>query len=352
MEDEPVARSAHLRYMGCLCKARGIPQDGAVTALGLYHLAELLKGRPAVNLALRECTTLVERTLACEQEHVCRELKTGVGDVCGCGAPQDLDSLDDFEGVSYLMAERAIHVGDERDGGAAHVLTNVYHGLSKGDGIVCGLHEGAAAALYVQNDGVGTRGDLLAHDARGDERNAVDGGRDVAEGVQALVRRHEVSRLADDGAAHPVDDVKESLLVDGDRKPRDRFQLVKRASGVAKPAAAHLCHRDAAGCDDGYDGERGLVADAAGGVLVDLDARDGGQVNHVSRGGHLHGERCGLARIHALIEDGHSEGGGLVVRDGALGIARYEEVDLFRRKLKSIALALDDVVHPHVCLLV
>ena len=51
--------------------------------------------------------------------------------------------------------------------------------------------------------------------------------------------------------------------------PRDRLQLVEGAAGVPEPATAHLPERDAAGGDDRADGDRRLVPDAAGRVLVD-----------------------------------------------------------------------------------
>ena len=49
----------------------------------------------------------------------------------------------------------------------------------------------------------------------------------------------------------------------------DRLELVERAAGVTEAAAAHLPERHAAGGHDRPDGERRLVADAAGRVLVD-----------------------------------------------------------------------------------
>ena len=54
-----------------------------------------------------------------------------------------------------------------------------------------------------------------------------------------------------------------------DAEARDRLELVQRAAGVPEPAAAHLPERHAARRDDRPDGDRRLVADASGRVLVD-----------------------------------------------------------------------------------
>ena len=54
-----------------------------------------------------------------------------------------------------------------------------------------------------------------------------------------------------------------------DAEARDRLELVERPARVPEPAAAHLPERHAARGDDRPDGDRRLVADAAGRVLVD-----------------------------------------------------------------------------------
>ena len=61
-----------------------------------------------------------------------------------------------------------------------------------------------------------------------------------------------------------------------DAEARDRLELVERPAGVPEAAAAHLPERHAARGDDRADGERGLVADAAGRVLVDDPAAERG----------------------------------------------------------------------------
>ena len=122
--------------------------------------------------------------------------------------------------------------------------------------------------------------------AGGDQRDDVDRRGDVAERVELLVGGDEVGGLADDreaDLAHLRDELVDREL---DAEAGDRLELVERAAGVAEAAAAHLPERDAAGRDDRADGERRLVADAAGRVLVDdLAPERGGEVDRLAARG-------------------------------------------------------------------
>ncbi len=112
------------------------------------------------------------------------------------------------------------------------------------------------------------------------------------------------------------------------------------------PQAAAAHHRNLEAARDGERGEdqRDLVADAAGGVLVDLGA---GQVLQVDdfAGAH-HGVRQPRRFLggHAAPEDGHEQGGGLVVGELAVGDAAREELDLVLGQRAAVALLDDDVL--------
>ena len=69
------------------------------------------------------------------------------------------------------------------------------HRLGELARVVERLHEGAVADLDVEHDRLGAGGDLLRHDARRDQRDAVDGRGHVAKGVEPLVGRDEVRGL-------------------------------------------------------------------------------------------------------------------------------------------------------------
>ena len=61
--------------------------------------------------------------------------------------------------------------------------------------------ERAGADLDVHDERVEPGGELLREDRRGDQRDRVDGRRDVADRVEPPVGRREIGGLADDGAA-------------------------------------------------------------------------------------------------------------------------------------------------------
>ncbi len=101
---------------------------------------------------------------------------------------------------------------------------------------------------------------------------------DVAQRVERLVGRRDLGGLADHAAAdlgqHPLELAEQQA----DAEAGDRFELVEGAAGVAEAPARHHRHDDAAGGGERREDQRGLVADAAGAVLVDLQP---GQVRQV-----------------------------------------------------------------------
>ncbi len=65
-----------------------------------------------------------------------------------------------------------------------------------------------------------------------------------------------------------------------DVETRNGFELIERAAGVAETAPADHGHGEAAGGNDGRQDQRGLVADAAGGVLVHFFAGEIGEIQN------------------------------------------------------------------------
>ena len=155
-------------------------------------------------------------------EHELREVRRAL--------PGDrLDRLADLERVADRGAERLVHVGEEAHDLPAGPPPEVDHLLGEDARVVERLHERAVADLHVEHDRIGPRRDLLRHDRRGDERDDVDRGGDVAERVELLVGRHEVAGLPDDretDVAHLRDELVDREL---DPEARDRLELVERA---------------------------------------------------------------------------------------------------------------------------
>ena len=252
--------------------------------------------------------------------------------------------LADLDGVPDRPAERLLHVRQERDDLAARSPSELDHRLGELARVLERLHEGAAADLDVEHDRVRAGGDLLRHDARRDQRDAVHRPGHVAERVELLVGGDEVVRLPDDREPDVTHLLDELLLRELDAEAGDRLELVERAAGVPETPSAHLPERDAAGRDDRADDDRGLVADAAGRVLVDDHPSE--LAAEVERRAALDEgvrERERLVGGQAAEVDGHAERCQLVVGDLAARVAENELPDLGRGQAPAVTLALDQL---------
>ena len=172
----------------------------------------------------------------------------------------------------------------------------------------------------------------------------IDRGRHVAEPVQELVGRYEVTGLPDDRETDVADLRDELVQSELGPVPRDRLELVERPAGMSEAAAAHLSERDAARCDDRPDGERRLVTDAACRMLVDdLAPELGTEVDRLAAANHRVGEHVGLARREPAEEHRHAERSHLVIGNLATGVAENQLRELVVRKLLAVPLALDEL---------
>jgi hypothetical protein len=267
-----------------------------------------------------------------------------LGEVGGPLATERRERLPDLERVPYRVPQRLIHVRDQTHDLAFRAAPELEHGLRKRLGVGLRLHEGAVAYLDVEDDCVGAGGDLLGHDARGDQADVVDGRRHVAQRVELLVGRDELERLPDHGEAGLAHLRYELCGGELDAKSRDRLELVERPSGVPQPAPRHLREGNPAGGDDGADGERRLVTDAAGRVLVHhLAAELLAERKRLSAAHKRVGERERLAGRESAEVHGHAERGHLVVGHVAARVREHELRDLVGGELPAVALALDQL---------
>src|SRR5262249_20645862 len=133
----------------------------------------------------------------------------------------------------------------------------------------------------------------------------------------------------------------------GEGEGGDGVGLGGGAAGGAGSAARDQRHEGPGGGGGGREDEARLVADPAGRVLVDARTRQVGEVEDLSRAHHRLGEGHRLFRGHAPEVDGHGEGGGLVVGDGAPRVALDEEGDLLAAERIPAALLVDDVDRAH-----
>ncbi len=116
---------------------------------------------------------------------------------------------------------------------------------------------------------------------------------------------------------------------------------------MAKAASADHGNGQATRSNNGSKDERSLVADAAGGVLVDLSAGKAREVEHFAGMEHRLGESGELGTIEAANPRGHEPGGHLVIGDFAARVTGDEEIDLLAGVFAGIAFFADEVDGAH-----
>ena len=245
------------------------------------------------------------------------------------------------------MAQRGIHIGDHGGHMAAMVGANGDHQLGQLNALVHGLHERARAGGDIQQDGVRAGGQLFGHDAGGDEGDAADSGGHVPQGVHLFIRHGDALALADDREADLVHLRKEFLLGQGCPGAGHALHLINGAAGVPQTTAAHFGDLDAAGRHDGRNDQGGLIAHAAGGVLVHLDAGDGRKIDHDAAVGHYIGQLCRFFIGHAAQVNGHHPGRHLVIGYLAADKAVDDGFQLFPGVGAAIPLLCDQIINTH-----
>ncbi len=153
---------------------------------------------------------------------------------------------------------------------------------------------------------------LLGQDGGRDQRNGIDGGGDIAHGVELAVGRRQRAGLADDGAACLLDDLAEQRRIRRDSYSREWIPACRacrrygrgrgrrssarqgRRQPRSAPASARRCRRR----------RRSNVCRRSG-------DRYPAHVQHVAGARHRERQRNGLVARHALEPDGHGEGADL-----------------------------------------
>ena len=178
-------------------------------------------------------------------EHLPRQRDGQLDDIRRSAAREHLDRLAHLVRVADGEPEGRVHVGEQCRRRDARVGAELDHRARELAGLVDVAHEGAGAELHIEHQRVGALRDLLRHDARGDQRDRLDGAGDIAQRVELLVGRREAGAGgADDGS--DVAELVEQLLVRERRPPAgDGLELVERSAGVAEAAARELRHGDA-----------------------------------------------------------------------------------------------------------
>ena len=153
--------------------------------------------------------------------------------------------------------------------------------------------------------------------------------------------------LADDGNTNVIDLPEKILLAQAGAGAGNRLHLVNGAAGMAQTAPTHLGNFYAARGHDGGDDQGGLVAHTAGGMLVRLDARNGGKIYHIAGMCHDIGQLGSLGVSHAAQIDGHQQCGHLVIGHVARHITVYGKRQFLAVQRAAVPLFGDDIIHTH-----
>jgi hypothetical protein len=198
------------------------------------------------------------------------------------------------------------------------------------------LHECGSAELHVHDEGVQPFGELLREDRRGNEGNARDRARHVAQSIELLVSRHHRLILTGDGNADGLHLLDNAFRMELRGEAGDGLQFVERSSSDPETAAGNHRHAETQAGEQRRERQGDLVADAAGGVFVHDGTRIGGELEHVAGIAHGQRQRARFSVGHATKENGHEHGGHLVIGDATGAVIANERLDGLGRKLKPV----------------
>ena len=349
---------------GRLVKGFGVGEDAGVAALGCDDCEPgFFCGAGAKEFVGEDGAGLGGGSVVGEVEHPPGEDVGEFDEVGGesvAAVLEDVDALEDFEPVAGVAPDGLGVIGEEGDGAGAGGFAGFDHEAGEQEGVFLALHEGAGAGFDVEDEGVEALGELFAHDAGGDEVRGFDRTGVVAESVEDAVGGDEVRGLADKAGAALAEDLLEARERELGVEAGDGFELVQGSAGVtertagdhgdADPGDAGGCGcGEAGGGEDGSDEEGGLVADAAGGVLVDGEGVEGCSVEGLAGEAHGLGEGGEFLGVEAVLEDRHEEGGGLGFGDFVVGEGVDEGLDLFVGEDFVVAFVADEVLRMEGC---
>ena len=332
---------------GGLCKQAVIIQHPDVAALRGKHFLALGKGRAVRNDSLGHSAAVGGIALACQHQHIGRQLQTHLGQVCRAVAFEHVHALHHFQTVADVVPQRGVHIGDHGSYPAAMVGADGNHQLRQLNALVNSFHKSTGAGGDVQQDGVRTRGQLFGHDAGRNQRDAADGSGNVPQSVHLFIRHSDTLALADDRQTDLVHLCKKLLLREGSFCAGHAFHFINGAAGVAETPAAHFGDLHPAGRHDGRNDQRGLITHAAGGVLVHLDARNGRKVYHHTAVRHHIGQLSGLLIGHAAQIHRHHPCGHLVVSHFPADKTVDNSFQLLPGVGAAIPLFCDQIINTH-----
>ena len=346
--DVAVARSLDRAHDRGLRQQRRVVYGGGVAALRADHGRELIERRAALDgLFQPRAGFLFRFGETAADEDVRAEHEAQLAQIRHIRAAQDGDRFLDLQRVADGEAERLIHIGHDSGHVAPGVLADAHHLPRELKGGFLRFHERAGAGLYVQHDGARAGGELLGHDARNDQRDGVHRRGHVAQRVHFLIRRGEIRRLPGNHKTNVLGIFEEFFGRHGGGKAGEGFELVDRAAGVPETAAGHFRHFAAARRHHRAEHERGLVADAAGRMLVGGVLAERREIDHVAGVLHFYGELRRFLRRHAAEIDRHHQRGHLVIRDIPRRVAVDDKMQFLLRESLTLFFLFNEIGHMH-----
>ncbi len=127
----------------------------------------------------------------------------------------------------------------------------------------------------------------------------------------------------------------------------DGLQLVERSARVAESPARHHRNDDARGRRQRSRYQTGFVSHSARGMFVHFDSGNGTQVNGFAGADHAVRGRADLAIRHSRMEDGHEEGGHLIIRNFIPVVAFHKRGNFLWRQFFTISFSVDQIDSSH-----
>ncbi len=342
----------------CICRHRqlnrrlrklpGIIHCPGVAPLGFHQLRQLFQSTAVRYDFLKHGSGLpLLFCLSPGHQHPAAQNQAQLHEILRPSSLQSVDGLLHLQGIAYGVPQRLIHIGDHSRHSAPGISADLHHLLCQSPGICLALHEGAAARLHIQHNGICPCSQLFAHDGAGNQRHIIHGCSHIPQRIQLLVRRGQVSSLAHNGNPDAIYIFNESLRSQCSGKAWKAFQLIDGSARMAQPPSTHLGHRNSAGRSHRPQRQRGLVPHASGAVFIHLNSMDAGQIQHISAASHGHGQRKGLPFRHFLEKYGHHQGRNLIIRNFSLCVPLNKKPDLFLGQFSAAPFFQNNVIHSH-----
>ena len=263
-----------------------------------------------------------------------------------------LDGLTHFQRIAHRVAQGLFHSGNQRSDFAPRTRANGDHQPGQDTGVVQIFHKSAPTTLHIQHNRIRTRGQFLAHNTGGDERQAGHSAGHIPQGIEPFVGWGQIGRLPGNDQTDLPQLLTETFFTQLRRPAADTLQFVDGAAAETQPPPAHLAHGQATGGHNRTDRQRRLVTHAAAGMFVH-NQRAGCycavEVQGVAALGHGQGESGGLGVAHPPKVDGHGPGRQLVVGDGVVDHSPDEKAQFLRRVFAPIPLFGNQVNWIHRC---